>query len=248
MSPSGGGGSAGGGGCGRITSVGTSGGVGFPVDDPNAWMRSDIGPSGFDPSNPDAITPEGAAWGDNWWAHNQPSGMSSTAKGMGVGAAALAGGLGIYSGVKEGGARGALTAAGSAAGMVGSIVSTLVPSLSATLGPIGMALGMGLGLVSTMLGDPKKQRANDLSTQAQERSFTMPSGADYDMSASGQYDDYNYRGQVRSTVVNNVYAMDSTSFRDFLIANPDALSAGITSAIAGGNADDVVGSLAARAS
>jgi hypothetical protein len=232
MSPSGGGGSAGG-----FSSAAST------------WARLSGGGTdvpGYDPSNPDAITPEGAAWGEDWWAAHPGGGMSGLAKGAGVGAAALAGGFGIYSGVKAGGAQGALTAAGSAAGMAGGIVSMLVPKLASALGPIGMALGMGLGLVSTLLGDPKQKRADDLSTQAQARAFTMPSGADYDMASSGQYDDYNYRGQVRATVVNNVYAMDAVTFRDFLIANPDALSAGITSAIAGGNADDVVGSLAAR--
>jgi hypothetical protein len=237
--------SGGGIGGGRVT--GTGGGVGYPSNDPYGWMSGTSGPSDYDPANPDAITPEGAAWGDNFWASNPTGGgMSSLAKYAGIGGTLAAGGFGLYSGIKARGTQGDLTAVGSGLGMAGGIVSMLIPKLASTLGPIGMALGMGLGLVSTLLGDPKQNRAKSLSTQAQERQFTMPTGADYELSSSGGYEDYNYRGQSRSTVVYQIYAMDSKSFNDYLIANPAALSNGMTSAIAGGNADDVVTSIAAR--
>jgi hypothetical protein len=247
----GGGGRVGGSGLGSLAGIGrvtgTGGGVGYPANDPYGWMSGAGGPSDYDPSSPDTITPEGAAWGDNFWASNPTGGgMSSLAKYAGIGGTLAAGGFGLYSGIKAGGTQGDLTAVGSGLGMAGGIVSMLIPKLASTLGPIGMALGMGLGLVSTLLGDPKQNRAKDLTTQAQQRQFTMPTGVDYELSSSGGYEDYNYRGQSRTTVVNNVYAMDSKSFNDYLIANPSALSNGITSAIAGGNADDVVSSIAAR--
>ncbi len=249
LSGSGGGGSAGGGAggwLGRITSVGTGpgAGVGYPSNDPYGWAAGPDRPDmPTDATNPEST--DGSGWGFADASDAGGGGRSSAMRGAGIGAAAIGGGFGIYRGIKAGGARGALSATGSAVGMIGAIGSLLIPSLSATLGPIGMALGMGLGLVSTLLGDPRKARGDDLAKQAAARSFTMPTGADYNLDASGRYDDYNYRGQVRSTTY-NVYAMDSTSFRDYLIANPGALSAGLTSAIQGGNADDVVGSLAAR--
>ena len=106
---------------------------------------------------------------------------------------------------------------------------------------------MALPLISAWLGDPRQDRANGLETDRQARLFTMPTGQDYSMDVRGRYSDYDYRGQVRPVVITNqVYAMDSVSLRDYLIANPEALSAGITSAIAGGNGDDVVGTLQQR--
>lgn len=190
--------------------------------------------SGFEdmnnnPIGPGAVVPRtGLGWG----------------AGVGIAGAAVAGGFGAYSGFKAGGAQGALTGTGSLAAAGGAIA--MLAGASGPLAPILLGVGLALPLISTLLGDPKKNRAGELATQQQERSYTMPTGVDYSLDASGRYADYNYRGQVRTTVVNNVYAMDSKSFNDYLMENPDALSNGITSALAGGNGDDIVSTIAAR--
>ena len=166
-------------------------------------------------------------------------GGMTVGKGLGYAAAAAAAGYGAYSGFKAGGAQGALAGTGSLLG-----AASMIPGPQQ---PFVMAAAMATTLIASLLGDPKQNRAKDLATQAQERSYTMPTGADYSLDAGGGYTDYDYTGRNRAVnVTNNVYAMDSTSFQDFLIANPNALSAGLTSAIQSGNADDVVGSLSAR--
>ena len=146
----------------------------------------------------------------------------------------------------KGNVRGAMEGTSSLAGGAASIM--MMAGMTGPAAPILAGVGIALALLPSIMGDPKKKRQDELAREASSRAYAMPSGADYSMDASGRYDDYDYRGRNRPVnVVNNVYAMDSTSFRDFLIANPTALSAGLTSAIAGGNADDVVGSLQARA-
>jgi hypothetical protein len=154
---------------------------------------------------------------------------------------AVGAGMGIYGAITSPSTKGKV---GSAGGALMGAGAMLAPT------PVGWGLmiaGAAVEVASMFLGDPKANRARDLAIEQQSRSYTMPSGADYSMDASGRYSDYNYRGQTRTgTTVININALDSVSFRDYLIANPGALSAGLTSAIAGGNADDVVGSLAAR--
>jgi hypothetical protein len=174
-----------------------------------------------------------------------PKGGFGWGKAVGIGGAAVAGGIGAYEGFSQGGARGDLTGAGSLAGAAGTIM--MLAGMTGPAAPIVAGIGLALGLIPSLMGDPKKQRADQLSQDAQQRAYTMPSGSDYSLDARGRYTDYDYQGKGRSVAVtNNVYAMDSTSFRDFLIANPGALSSGITSAIAGGNGEDMVGLLQGR--
>ena len=176
------------------------------------------------------------------------SGTSAMYRDVGIAATAIAGAFGIYNGIQQGGARGAISATGAASGMAGGIMA--LAGVTGPAAPILMGLGLGLSLLPSLFGDPRQQRATDLESQRNQRLFTMPTGQDYSMDVRGQYTDYDYRGRVRPVIVNNfnnsVYAMDSVTLRDYLIANPGALAAGMASAIQGGNADDVVGALQQR--
>lgn len=205
------------------------------------WSRGPVDSSGgYTPANWGSGEGGGETYGLP--TDGQSSGGNSGeggggSKAVGYGMAGIGAGLGIYGAVTSPSTKGKLASGGGSLMAVGAMVP----------GPVGLGLmvaGAAVEVASMFLGDPKADRAKDLATEQQSRSYTMPSGADYSMDASGRYSDYNYQGKNRQvSVTYNVYAMDSTSFRDFLIANPNALSSGITSAIAGGNADDVVGSL-----
>jgi len=221
---------------------GLAGLTGNPLDYGAAPTPADLanlpGGVGFNP---------GLAWGSVGLTGNPANyAGGGWGKDLGIGAALAAGGFGIYNGVSEGGLRGGLSAGASFAGMMGSVLPLLSKSLSEA-GPIGMAVGMGLGLITALLGDPKQQRQQQLQKEAQERSFTMPSGAEYSLDASGKYTDTNFLGQSRQIQVSNtLYAMDSVSLQDFLLRNPAALSAGIAGAVQGGNAEDTVAALQQR--
>ena len=237
LSPSGGGGSGGGfGGYARAVSAFGGGtdmtdgwsGPGEVYNDP-LMATAGYGTPEFDAQG-NAVTVDAPA---------ASGGGMSVGKGVGYAAAGAAAAYGAYRGFSKGGAQGALMGTGAILG-----AASMIPGPQQ---PFVMAAAMATTLIAGILGDPRQRRSDELSSDAQARAYTMPTGADYSIDAGGRYTDYDYTGRSRSvTVINNVYAMDSTSFRDFLIANPNALSAGLTSAIQGGNADDVVGSLAAR--
>jgi hypothetical protein len=168
-------------------------------------------------------------------------------KALGIGGAIVGGGLGIYSGINTGGARGALTASASGVGAAGALL--MAAGVTGPAAPILAGVGIGLGLITSLLGDPKKLRGNELNREAQSRSFSMPGGADYLVDANGNYSDYNAAGQVRKVeVTNHVYAMDSKTLTDFLLDNPGALSQGLAGAISGGNAEDTMGLIQQRVS
>ena len=177
--------------------------------------------------------------------HAGAVGTSALGKGVGYAAAIAAGGFGIYHGIEQGGLSGAASATGSAASMAAGIMT--IAGVTGPAAPILMGVGLGLALLPSLFGDPKQKRASDLDSDRQQRLFTMPTGQDYSMDARGRYTDYNYQGQGRTINLNaNIYAMDSVSLRDYLTANPQALASSLTSAIAGGNAEDVVGTLQQR--
>jgi hypothetical protein len=207
---------------------------------PSSPTDEEIANAGIRPEDMASLQNVPGGGGDYQSGAGTPSGGGMTVgKGLGYAGAAATAAYGAYSGFKAGGAQGALAGTGAILG-----AASLIPGPQQ---PFVMAAAMATTLIASLLGDPKQNRAKDLATQAQERSYTMPTGADYSLDAGGGYTDYNYTGRNRAVnVTNNVYAMDSTTFQDFLIANPNALSAGLTSAIQGGNADDVVGSLSAR--
>lgn len=162
---------------------------------------------------------------------------------LGIGAGILGGGLGMYAGLSSGGARGAMTAAGSAAAMAGAVLPLISKSLNAA-GPIGMAVGMGLGMLATFLPDAKTERAKQLTDERNNNAYSDPSALSYTSDAAGDAISHDFRGGVRTTVVNNyLQTMDSASFEQYLVRNPNALAVGITAAVMGGNGADISGAL-----
>jgi hypothetical protein len=167
-------------------------------------------------------------------------------KGIGVAGMALAGAFGAYSGFRAGGAQGILTGSGSLMGAAGGITALLAPT--SALGPIGLIAGMGLGLAASWLGDPKKRRQERMAEDARSRAFDEPVGGTYATDIYGRSLDYNYRGGVRQIIVNNynqqtVQAWDAGSLRDFARRNAATFSDAVTAAVAGGNGDELVGTL-----
>jgi hypothetical protein len=218
----------------------------------NSGLASDTGytSDGVPRYSPESYGPDGSYLGPGATGGSDPSirlASSSTSglgRGVGIAGAVVGGGFGIYSGLHAGGAQGGLTAAGSAAGLVGSLAS-LIPAISTALpalGPIGLGLGAALGLVSSLIGDPKKNRADELTGYARDRQTSVPTGTTYSQDLYGRGVDTDYLGHSRSyvTVTYNINALDSQSFQQFLIANPGPLGAGIAAGVSGGNMDDAV--------
>jgi hypothetical protein len=180
--------------------------------------------------------------GDFGGETSHPAGSFNWGQGIGIGAASLGGGFGIYSGIKSGGARGALTAGGSALGATSAILGML----GSSLGPIGLIAGMGLGLITSLFGDPKQERANDMQKDAQARAYSIPSGWDYSADTYGRGVNYDFLGRSRPITIiqnNQIQAIDGPSLEQHLIANPTALSKGIVNAVSSGNGEDLVGTL-----
>jgi predicted nucleic acid-binding protein len=165
----------------------------------------------------------------------------SLPKSLGIGGSALAGGFGIYSGIRSGGGRGALTAAGSAIAAAGSIMQLASKTL-AWAGPVGMIAGMGLGMATSLFGDPKQNRAKELESERVARAYTDPTAASYSSDIYGRSMDYNYRGEMRPIVV-QITATDTQSFVDALERNGAAVTSAVTSTVNAGNGDDLVGTL-----
>lgn len=160
-------------------------------------------------------------------------GWGKVAGGVGVG-------MGVYGAATSPSTKGKLASGGGALIGAGAMIGFT---------PVGWGLmiaGAAMEVASMFITDPKQQRATDLALAAQQRSYTMPSGADYSMDSSGRYSDYNYRGQTRTGNTYNIYAMDSSTMVDYFNAHPTILPTGLATSIAGGNADDVVGLLSAR--
>jgi hypothetical protein len=147
-----------------------------------AWMPTMDPTTGVMTTVPGGVTPV--------------SKSSTLSKSFGIAGAGIAGGLGIYSGIKEGGLQGGLTALGSAAGMSAAILPALSSSL-ALAGPIGAGVAAGVMLVKAFLPNPKEQRANEIAGMVERARYERPEGKMYQAAAVGGDYDYNYRGDIR---------------------------------------------------
>jgi hypothetical protein len=179
-----------------------------------------------------------------------PSGRASMsfASKVGLGATVGMGAFSAYSGFKAGGTQGALQGVGGALAAGGALLKLLDPALK-TIPVVGEIIGMALPLVSMLMGDPKANRSTQLQNEALAAAYRPPTVTDYTSDIYGNSVGYNYMGQsrpVQVTVQQTVQAMDAPSLTQFLKRNPDALSVGITSAINGGNAEDLVATMRAR--
>jgi hypothetical protein len=247
LSPSGGGGSASGawGTAARNAGIFTGDGASSSGSgDFGGEFGSPVPVGGFDTTGADGGVQYGPENYDRNGNYVGTGGTSGLGRGVGIAGAVVGGGFGIYSGIHAGGPQGGLTAAGSAAGLVGSLAS-LIPAISTALpalGPIGLGLGAALGLVSSLIGDPKKNRADELTGYARDRQTSVPTGVVYSQDLYGRGVDTDYLGHSRSYVTNNfnLNAMDAQSLQQYLIANPGPLAAGIANAAVSGNGDDML--------
>lgn len=136
---------------------------------------------------------------------------------------ALAGGgtAELIAGIQRGGLAGGLGIGAGIASITGGILPLLNKGLAAA-GPWGAAIGGALQLVSMFIDmDPKKKRAEQITKELESAQKTWMESSTYTVDTMGRGIDYNYQGQMRSTVVNNwnVQAMDAASFKDFATRN-----------------------------
>jgi len=199
MSPSGGGGSAGGFSSAAGTFARYAGSLGSGEGD---------GPEG-------SGLPTDGSPGD--YGGEYTGGNFSWARAAGIGGAALSGGIGLYSGIRQGGGRGAATATASGLAAAGSIMALASKSLSVA-GPIGMIAGSVLGLaIPYLFGDPKKNRADEIANTLKTSQYRSPDSINSSMTTAGVYTDYDRFGGVRGgtpIVQVIVNTMNSRSFQE----------------------------------
>jgi hypothetical protein len=167
---------------------------------------------GWDAAHPDQITPEGAAWGEEFWGGGG-GGLSGWGRAAGIGGAAAGGAMGIYSGVRSGGARGVLTAAGSGMAAAGAVLA-LASKAMAWAGPVGMIAGMSLGVLTGMLPDPRHTRDQEMVDRLTAARYSAPAASSYARDRYGRTFDTDVSGGLRITVNIPVQAIDSRDFMD----------------------------------
>lgn len=161
-----------------------------------------------------------------------------SAKNIGSVVAGAGAAFGAYESFKAGGAKGAIGGIGALTG--GAALLDPEPISKAILAGVSIASGLLVSVFPAL--DPKAQRAKDLQNQAQSRAFNAPVGANYSGDTYGGTSSYDFQGNLRPIVV-NIQTFDTSNFHDYLQRNPTAISAGITNAIQGGNAEDMLASI-----
>jgi hypothetical protein len=133
----------------------------------------------------------------SWAGSSAGSATSSLAKVAGVAGGAFMGYQGI-SNILKGGTQNAIGGTGELLSGIGAILPAISSSL-AIAGPIGMIAGLGLGFISSMIGDPKQNRENQISRTLQMGQYIAPVSINAAMSTSGTYMDYDRFGGLRSS-------------------------------------------------
>ena len=193
--------------------------------------------------------PGGIRWEDqaslgalNAASLNRPP--SNLTRNLGIAGALGAGAFGAYSGFSAGGAQGALTGTASIAGAAGALLPMLSKGL-ALAGPIGMGAGMALGLVASLIGDPKKNRADKMASTTEGWRYTAPDPVSVSTDMRGQELYYDMRGNLQSaggrqvTFVYQVSAVDAPGVEKFFQENYEALGKGVYRAIQQGGGEMV---------
>jgi len=93
-------------------------------------------------------------------------------------------------------------------------VAMAVAPFTGPAAPFVIAGAMALDMISSLLGDPKANRARDLGRQAQKDSYAMPTGTAYNVDTYGRNIDYGANGGPRVVVQMTVNALDSKSIVD----------------------------------
>lgn len=132
--------------------------------------------------------------------------ISKPTGGFGVGQAIGAAGiglgtfLGVRAGINQGGVQGGLTTAATLAGGGAAAIATGLLGASAAAGPAAPILagvGLALGVITSLFGDPKKKRAEQINRELTSRQYLDQSGADVVTDETGSSIDTNKLGQFR---------------------------------------------------
>lgn len=124
--------------------------------------------------------------------------LKSASKFTGSALMAGAGAFTAYSGFKAGGARGALEGSAGIATMAASVLPLISTTLSMA-GPIGMIAAAGLGLVTSLMGDPKVNRQNQINKTLQNDMYLAPTALNVTAGVGGGYADSDRYGTFRDS-------------------------------------------------
>jgi len=191
-SPSGGGGSAGGwsGAASRVSGMSTGAGAGGGVDDgsgPDEFTPAELNQA-FGETGPDA---GGGFSTQGGYSASPAKGPMTVGKGIGYGVAAAGAAYGAYEGFKAGGAQGALQGTGSILG-----AASLIPGPQQ---PFIMAAAMATTLISSILGDPKQRRENEIQKELKYNQYMAPVAISASMTTGGTYADFDRFGAPRGS-------------------------------------------------
>jgi hypothetical protein len=176
-----------------------------------------------------------------------PSSTDTSARSQAIGdiGKGVAAGFEIYNGIKTGGAKGGVE------DVAGGLMAASM--FSGPAAPFLAAGGAILSMVSSMFGDPKVARQNQLNKELTDWHFFQPQALSSMMDGSGELTNYDARGNVRGTPYSGwrfdvtqshygdkingqptpipgsaqpvyIYAMDAQSFAQFATTNRTAIA------------------------
>jgi hypothetical protein len=176
-----------------------------------------------------------------------PSSTDTSARSQAIGdiGKGVAAGFEIYNGIKTGGAKGGVE------DVAGGLMAASM--FSGPAAPFLAAGGAILSMVSSMFGDPKVARQNQLNKELTDWHFFQPQALSSMMDGSGELTNYDARGNVRATPYSGwrfdvtqshygnpingqptpipgsaqpvyIYAMDAQSFAQFATTNRTAIA------------------------
>ena len=139
------------------------------------------------------------AFGDQASSAKGGSFFSSPAFGRTLaGAAALgASAFAAYDGFSRGGARGALEGTGGLAGAASGVM--MLAGVSGPAAPILAGVGLALGAITTLFGDPKQIRSNQISEEIRNALYMAPPSVSLSADMNGSQTRTNRAGQIEST-------------------------------------------------
>lgn len=134
-------------------------------------------------------------------AVGMPSGLNSNnsnlARGVGIAGAAAAGGFAAYDQFRHNDVRGDIGGVGALAGTAGSIM--MLAGATGPAAPILAGVGLALGVVSSLMGDPKKNFANQQQQDLAANRFFGPQALSVNSDANGNMVGADFRGNLRSS-------------------------------------------------
>jgi hypothetical protein len=169
---------------------GWSGGGAQWVGNGAAYGTDDYGNPTF--GNP-VYSPDGSTSSGAMSFLSSPKFAKSLASAAAIGAGAFA----AYDGFSRGGARGVTEGVGGLAGMAGGIVS--LAGVTGPLAPIMAGVGMALGVITSLFGDPKQIRENQINKEIRDALYMAPPSVDVQSDITGARTRTNRAGQIDST-------------------------------------------------